>query len=499
MKQRYFHPEIERAPLPQLISHLDEKLASTDVFVRAAKSPLYQERWINAGINPSGIKSVEDVQRLPFTNSSDLRIAQENHHPDEFICGKERPRFWISTSGSTGVPKWVPVGGQDRFNNIQIGYRLLYFPDKRPPTSDDVAFGVSAPAPFISDTGAWSGFINDLLGYGPQDFGDFERVIFSYQEGIEGTAMAIKRKVSIFMAFPSLVMRIAEGLSESAPKLAQQQLKEKFNLVNLLVFIITRVKKIRARNIVKVHTGVFAGEPLEPYRKALLDAWDLRYTYNMYTSTEFQISFAECSEQNGMHVWLDACLPEIIPQHELDREDEQDGYIPKAIPLWETQPGAEGELVLTNFAQTFPLVRWRTSDLIQVVSTELCPCGRTHPRINILQRSDDLVNLGVIRFSTFTIKEALENISKPSKISSWQLRVGRKGYKPLLTVIIRPEGLVDEGELTESIQSALESIEALKAGWENSLICKPRILIDHNLGDRLSSSGKHRPLVYEEN
>ncbi|TFG06675.1 phenylacetate--CoA ligase family protein [Candidatus Thorarchaeota archaeon] len=397
------------------------------------------------------------------------------------------------------MPKWVPVGGEDRFNNLQSGYRLLYFLDKHPPSPDDVALGVSAPAPFISDTGAWSNFFHELLGYGPKDFGDFERIIFSFQDGIEGTSMAIKRKVSVFIAFPSLVMKIAEGLKENAPILAKARLKENFKFVNLLAYLITRVVKIQARNLVKVHTGVFAGEPLEPYRKALLEAWNLQHTYNMYTSTEFQISFGECSEQNGMHVWLDACLPEIIPQEELSKERDQEGYTPDAIPLWESQPGDEGELVLTNFAKTFPLIRWRTSDLIKVIDIGECPCGRTHPRINILQRSDDLVNLGVIRFSTFTIKEALEHISKPTTISTWQIRVGRKTYKPLLTVIVRPETIVDEVEIKESVQGALDKIETLRVGWENDLISKPMIFIDYNLGDRLSSSGKHRPLVYEEN
>jgi hypothetical protein len=396
------------------------------------------------------------------------------------------------------VPKWVPVGGEDRFNNLQVGYRHAYFTDKFPPAPEDTAFGVSAPAPFISDTAFWPQVIHEILGHGPKDTSRIEGVLFSYGDGIEGTEMALKRGVTIFLAFPSIVMRIAEGLSESAPKLAEDRWKEKRSVINLIAYLVTRFRKIRARDITRVHTGIFAGEPLAPYREALLEEWNLKYTYNLYSSSEFQISFYECSEQNGMHVWIDACLAEIIPQTELDREKEEDGYIPIAKPIWEAEAGDEGELVLTNFANTFPLVRWRTSDLIQIVSVAPCPCGRTHPRINILQRSDDLVNLGVIRFSTFTIKDVLDKLSNPTRISKWQLRVGRDGYKPILTVIIRPEQPVDENELVERVKAALDSIEVLRTGYENNLISMPTIKIDPNLGDRLSSSGKFRPLVYED-
>lgn len=498
MMQRYYYPEIECAPLPRLVSLMEKRLGNSVVFVRAMKSPLYRDKWEKAGIKPSSIRSFQDFQTLPFTDSSDLRIAQEKYHPDEFVSGEEKPRFWISTSGSTGVPKWVPVGGEDRDRNQEIGFRLSYFTDKRPTEPDDIAFAVSAPAPFISDTVAWAGFINEILGKGPQDIHRAEGIYFSYGDGIEGASMAIKRKVTIFLAFPSIVMRIAEGLSESAPGLAEEQFKKKKNLITLLAYLVTRFRKIRARDIMKVHTGVFAGEPLSPYKKALQDAWDLEHSYNLYSSTEFQISFCECSEQNGLHVWLDACIPEIIPQAELDREQEDEDYVPKAVPLWDAQAGDEGELVLTNFSKIFPLVRWRTSDLISVVSTDVCPCGRTHPRIHILQRSDDLVNLGVIRFSTFVVKEALDEISQPSRISQWQLRVGRQEYKPILTVIVRPEEAVDEDEMTRSVDAALDGVEMLKTGWENGIIYKPRVFIDPNLGDRLSSSGKFRPLVYED-
>jgi phenylacetate-CoA ligase len=498
MKQRYYDEAVERAPIDDLVEIIEGNLASTDVFVRAAKSPLYQEKWLNAGIDPVAIKSFSDLQKFPFTDSADLRVVQESNHPDRFICSPEKPRYWNSTSGSTGIPKWIPVGAADRDYIQNIGNRLLYFIDANPLVEDDVGFGITAPAPFISDSGTWSNMIDELRGKGVKDTARIETVLFSYEDGIAGILMAIKRNVSVFFAFPSLAMLIAEGLSKNAKELAEERFKERFSLLNLIAYLVTRVRKIKAKNILKIHSGLFGGEPLEPYRAALFDAWNMKYSYNLYTSTEFRIGFLECSAQDGMHVWLDACVPEIILQTELDREREEIGYTPKATPLWEAKPDDEGELVVTNFFQTFPLVRWRTSDLIHIVSTSPCTCGRTHPRINILQRSDDLVNLGVIRFSTFAIKEELEKIKQPSAISKWQLRVSRIEYKPLLTVLIKPEKTINQKQMVEEVHNALMNIEALQLGTENELIHNPKIAIDYDLDTRQSSSGKFRPLVYED-
>lgn len=492
---RYWEPDRECAPLPELVARLEARLAQTDIFVRAARSPLYRQRWQEAGIDPAAIRSYRDLQRLPYTDAADLRLAQERHHPDEFVCSDQPPRFWVSTSGSTGVPKWVPIGGADLELARRIGHRLAYFGEK-PARPDDMALAIAAPAPFISDTSTWPGLVNELRGDGPQDIRQGEAVVCSFEDVAEGALMAFKRQVTVVLAFPSLIMRLAEGLTENAPLLAAQQLKQKFTLANLLAYLVTRLRQIRPRDVVKVHTGIFAGEPLDPYRRALYDAWGLKLSYNFYTFSEYQIGFCECRAQDGLHVWMDVSLPEIILQADLEREREEEGYVPPARPLWEASAGDEGELVLTHFGDTFPLVRWRTSDLIHVISTERCLCGRTHPRVNFLQRSDDLVNLGVIRFSTFTLQGKLEAITQPAKVARWQLRVSRRGYKPLLTVSVRPASRVDEAEMVAAVKAALAQVEVLRGGWESGLVCVPEVRIVPDLGDRLSTSGKFRPLVY---
>ncbi|HUT17703.1 MAG TPA: hypothetical protein VM366_00985, partial [Anaerolineae bacterium] len=216
MTDRYWEPEAECAPVPELVTRLEARLAKSDLFLRAARSPLYGPRWRVAGIHPAAIRSYADLQNVPYTSSAELRSAQASHKPDEFVCSDQRPRFWVSTSGSTGEPKWIPIGGEDLEAARAVGFRLAYF-GKEPGNRDDVVLGVTAPAPFISDTGLWPGLVNELRGDGPQDQESGEAIVFSYDDAEDSVAMAFKRRMTVVMAFPSLLMRIAEGISEAAP------------------------------------------------------------------------------------------------------------------------------------------------------------------------------------------------------------------------------------------------------------------------------------------
>jgi phenylacetate-CoA ligase len=76
---------------------------------------------------------------------------------------------------------------------------------------------------------------------------------------------------------------------------------------------------------------------------------------------------------------MDTCIPEIIP---FDKEE--------AVPLWQAPSGTRGELVITNFAECLPLIRYKTGESVQVEGTGKCACGRTHPRMSRLPKTQGL-------------------------------------------------------------------------------------------------------------
>jgi len=99
--------------------------------------------------------------------------------------------------------------------------------------------------------------------------------------------------------------------------------------------------------------------------------------YNSFGLSEMNgpgVAF-ECTFQNGLHIWEDAYIIEIINPDTLEPVDE----------------GEIGELVMTTLdREAMPLIRYRTRDLTRILPGD-CPCGRTHVRLDrITGRSDDM-------------------------------------------------------------------------------------------------------------
>lgn len=487
MERKYWDEEIECMPLPQLVQLAETKLRELRVMERASRSALYRDRWATAGIRPEEIRTYADLKRVPYTTGGDLKEAFAEHHPDEIVCC-ENVRLWVSTSGTTGTPKWIPRADGDLATSREMGYRIAYLSGEGP-REGEAAVGLSAPAPFVSDSAAYTGAVSSMLVGRHR-----EAIVVNYTEAEEAIGFALRRKPQAFLAFPSIAMRLAEGIAEGAPLLARERLKERFNLTNLLAVLVTSLKKIRPRDLVKFKWGVFGGEPLDPYRGAIIEAYGLE-PYEIYAFSEFLGPMMDCWAHDGLHIWMDFCTPEIIPQDELEREQVDSSYVPKALPLWEAPPGLRGEYVVTTFAEALPLIRYRVSDLIEVVSTEPCACGRTHPRIKVLHRADDIVNLGVIRFSIFELQAKLAEVAE---IGKWQLRITREDYKPKAVLLVESAGKIEEGRLIAEIRDKMFELEVLRLGYDNKLIAEPAIQLVERLEEKRTSTGKLRLAIYEE-
>jgi len=99
--------------------------------------------------------------------------------------------------------------------------------------------------------------------------------------------------------------------------------------------------------------------------------------YNSFGLSEMNgpgVAF-ECTEQNGLHIWEDAYVVEIIDP----------------ITLQPVEDGQIGELVMTTLDRVaMPVIRYRTRDLTRFLPGQ-CKCGRTHRRLDrIAGRSDDM-------------------------------------------------------------------------------------------------------------
>lgn len=332
MDNLYFQPEIEtmkRADLEALqIKRLKESIRI------ALHSPFYKARFGEKGITPDSIRSLEDLQKLPFTTKNDLRT----HYPFGLVATPMSEVVRLhSSSGTTGNPTVICHSQQDLNRWANRVARCLYMVGVR---REDVFQNTSGYGMFTGGLGFQYGA--ELLGAltVPAAAGNTVRQI-KFIRDFGTTSMH---------AVPSYAFRLYEVMREMG---------------------------IDPRRDTKLKTLVIGAEPhTDAQRKKIEESFGAK-AYNSFGMSEMSgpgVAF-ECPEQNGLHLWEDSYIMEIINPDTLE-----------PVP-----DGEVGELVLTTLDRdAMPLIRYRTRDLTRIIPGE-CPCGRTHRRIDRLKgRSDDM-------------------------------------------------------------------------------------------------------------
>ncbi|MDQ7031078.1 MAG: hypothetical protein Q9O62_15540 [Ardenticatenia bacterium] len=122
--------------------------------------------------------------------------------------------------------------------------------------------------------------------------------------------------------------------------------------------------------------ALFTAEPYPPsLRRTFEEDYGLR-TAQAYGTADVGLVAYECESADGLHI-SEAVVLEIV-----------DPATGKRRP-----PGEAGEIVITNFNRTYPLIRFGTGDL-SAFTEEPCACGRPGPRlVGILGRVGDAVKV----------------------------------------------------------------------------------------------------------
>jgi phenylacetate-CoA ligase len=128
----------------------------------------------------------------------------------------------------------------------------------------------------------------------------------------------------------------------------------------------------------------------------------------------------DCKAHNGIHVWEDDYLVEII--------DPETGS-----PL---PDGQEGEMIVTTLnREGLPLIRYRTRDITSIISREKCACGRTSLRINRLKgRNDDMLKIKGVNFYPTQLESVL--LQHEELASHYQIVLENPKGRDVLTVMI---------------------------------------------------------------
>lgn len=328
-----WEPKIELASRDELAAMQTDRLRQT--VARALRSEFYGERLGQAKAGPEQIRTVDDVRRLPFTTKEDLRSVR--HFPWGFLAvpREECIRLHCS-SGTTGNPTVIFHNRHDLASWANLVARSLYCAGARP---EDVFQNICGYGLFTGGLG---------FQYGAEALG-----CLAIPAGAGNTRRQVKLiqdyGTSVIHAIPSYLPRLHEGFEEAGIKVGDTRLRI-------------------------ICTGA---EPHSEETRLRLQALFGLKLFNSYGLSEMNgpgVAF-ECPEQDGMHLWEDAFLLEVVNPETLE-------------PVAE---GEVGEIVLTTLdREAMPLLRYRTRDLARLLPGP-CRCGRTHRRLSrIIGRSDDM-------------------------------------------------------------------------------------------------------------
>ncbi|MDR0232566.1 MAG: phenylacetate--CoA ligase [Dysgonamonadaceae bacterium] len=351
---KYWEKEIETMKRSDLEKLQLERLKKTVEI--ATHSPFYGKVFKENNISTDSIKSLEDLQRIPFTTKEDLR----NNYPFGLAAiSLEKAVRLHSSSGTTGNPTVILHSQKDLDEWANQVARCMYMVGLR---DTDVFQNTSGYGMFTGGLG---------FQYGAERLGALT---------VPAAAGNSARQIKFIMDFGTTALH---AIPSYATRLAE-------------IFI---EMGLNPRKDTKLTTLCIGAEPhSEEQRKRIEELLGVK-AYNCFGMSEMNgpgVAF-ECTEQNGLHIWEDYVIVEIVDPETL-------------LPV---EDGEVGELVLTTInREAMPLFRYRTRDLTCFLPED-CPCGRTHRKIARLKgRSDDMIIVKGVNIFPIQIEKILMNFSE---------------------------------------------------------------------------------------
>ena len=350
MSTQYWEEEIETMSREKLQELQLQRLKKTINI--AANSPYYKEVFSKNGITGDSIRSLDDIRKIPFTTKSDMRA----NYPFGLVAGdmKSDGVRIHSSSGTTGNPTVIVHSQHDLDSWANLVARCLYM------------VGIRQTDVFQNSSGY--GMFTGGLGfqYGAERLGCLT---------VPAAAGNSKRQIKFITDFgttalhaiPSYAGRLYEVMEEMG---------------------------IDPRRDTHLRTLIIGAEPHSEEQRRRIEQMLGVKAYNSFGMSEMcgpGVAF-ECTEQNGLHIWEDYYIVEIVDPMTLEPVPE----------------GEVGELVLTTInREAMPLLRYRTRDLTRILPGE-CPCGRHHLRLDRMKgRSDDMIILKGVNIFPIQIETVL--------------------------------------------------------------------------------------------
>jgi phenylacetate-CoA ligase len=389
-----FQPELEAMPREALQALQLARLRSQLARVYASV-PLYRRKFDEAGFRPEQVETLADLASVPFTVKDDLRSA----YPFGMFAVPLRDIIRVhSSSGTTGQ---VTVVGYTR-----------------------------------GDIERWSDLMARTLACGGATADDVVQVSYGYGLFTGGLGVHYGSERLGAMTIP------VSGGNTSR----QVQILKDFGVTVLactpsyaLLLAETAVSMGVDPRSLPLRLGVFGAEPWsEAMRCQLEDALGIT-AIDIYGLSEVMGPgvASECVEKNGLHVFEDHFLIEILDPQTME-----------PVP-----DGQQGEVVFTTLTKEgIPVIRYRTRDISRIVPGE-CACGRTFRRMErVTGRTDDMLIIRGVNVYPSQIEQVLMGIAGVAP--HYQVVLGKRGSMDTVEVQVEvgPDFAFDEIRELETLQ-----------------------------------------------
>ncbi|THA27432.1 phenylacetate--CoA ligase [Streptomyces sp. RKND-216] len=359
----------------------------------------YRRAFDAAGVRPEDCRSLEDLARFPFTVKDDLR---EQYPFGMFAVPRERLRRVHASSGTTGQPTVVGYTERDIEIWSDLVARSIHAAGGRPGHLVHVAYGYGL---FTGGLGAHYGAERLGCTVVPASGGMTARQVRLIQDF----------RPEIIMVTPSYMLTLLDEFDRQG--------------------VDPRSSSLR--------TGIFGAEPWteemrqEIEERAGIDAVDI---YGLSEVMGPGVS-QECVEtKDGLHVWEDHFLPEIV-----------DPVTGEPVP-----EGGTGELVFTSLTkEAMPVIRYRTRDLTRLLPGTAWPAFRRMEKVT--GRCDDMIILRGVNLFPAQIEEIV--LRTPGVAPHFQLRLTREGRMDRLTVRAEARSAATPEQRTEAVETIAREVK----------------------------------------
>jgi phenylacetate-CoA ligase len=369
----FFQKDIETMPREQIEKLQLERLKWLVKYC-SDNIPFYNKRLAEAGVTSDKIKTLSDIQYIPYTTKDDIR--------DTYPFGlfgqplKKIVRIHAS-SGTTGKPTVVGYTQKDIDNWSDCMARLCMAAGATDEDIVQIAFGYGL---FTGALGLHYGLEKIGATVVPTSSGNTEKQIMLMQDF----------KTTALVSTPSYAQYIGEVAREMG-----------------------------AIDNIDLRLGLFGSEGCTEEMRTQIEK-----SLNLFATDNYGMSelmgpgvSGECECRCGMHINEDHFLAEVINSNTLE-------VLPR---------GEVGELVITTLTKEgIPMLRYRTKDITKI-DYEPCKCGRTFARMaKVMGRSDDMLKIRGVNVFPSQIESVLMTFDEIAP--HYQLVVTRANYSDHLEV-----------------------------------------------------------------